>query len=119
MAEHQAAKFSSDPKEAHDAAVKRIGKYLLGSMDKGLTHEPEIGKGLETHVDADFAGGFDIVNAEDPASACSRTGHVIKHAGFPIMWKSKLQTEIALSTTEAEHVALSTALRETMPIMHF
>ena len=34
-------------------------------------------------------------------------------------WKSKLQTEIALSTTEAEHIALSKSLRETIPIVHF
>ena len=76
--------------------------------DEGLTCEPNIAKGLEVFVDADFAGGFNATNAEDPASACSRTGFVIKHAGCPIIWKSKLQTEIALSTTEAECIALST-----------
>ena len=80
---------------------------------------PDNSEGLEVFVDADFAGGFDKAVAEDPASAYSRTGFVIKHAGCPIIWKSKLQTEIALSTTEAECIALSTALREVMPIMHF
>lgn len=119
MAVHQAAKFSNCPKASHGTAVKRIGKYLLGSMDKGLIYEPDVGKGLEVFVDADFAGGFDKVNAEDPSSVYSRTGYIIKYAGCPIVWKSKLQTEIALSTTEAEYIALSTALRETIPIMHF
>jgi len=33
------------------------------------------------------------------------------------VWVSKLQTQVALSTTEAEHIALSTALREVIPIM--
>jgi Asp-tRNA(Asn)/Glu-tRNA(Gln) amidotransferase C subunit len=33
------------------------------------------------------------------------------------MWASKLQTEIALSMTEAEYIALSTALREVIPMM--
>ena len=118
MAVHQAAKFSNNLKASYDTAVKRIGKCLLGSEDKGLTHEPDVEKGLEVFVDADFAGGFEKSTAEDPASVHSRTGFVIKYAGCPIVWKLKLQTEIALSTTEAEHIALSTALREVIPIMH-
>ena len=40
------------------------------------------------------------------------------YAGFPIAWKSSLQSLISLSTTEAEYIALSTALREVIAIMH-
>ena len=47
----------------------------------------------------------------------SRTGFVIRYAGCPIGWCSKLQTEIALSTAEAEYIALSQALREVIPLM--
>ncbi len=47
----------------------------------------------------------------------SRTGYVICYAGCPIGWCSKLQTEIALSTAEAEYIALSQALREVIPLM--
>jgi hypothetical protein len=36
---------------------------------------------------------------------------------LPIKWASKLQTSVALSTCEAEHVAMSTALREVIPLM--
>jgi hypothetical protein len=36
--------------------------------------------------------------------------------GCPIQWNSKLQTEIALSTTEAEYIALSQAMRELIPL---
>jgi KUP system potassium uptake protein len=46
----------------------------------------------------------------------SRTGYVIRYAGCPIYWQSKLQTEISLSTAEAEYIALSQALRETLPM---
>ena len=73
---------------------------------------------MKAFIDADFAGGFNKSVAKDPASVCSRTGFVIKHASCPIIWKSKLQTEIALLTTEAEYVALSIALREVIPITH-
>ena len=46
----------------------------------------------------------------------SRTGYVIRYAGCPIYWQSKLQTEIALFTSETEYIALSQALRETIPM---
>ena len=119
MTVHQVAKFSTNLKACHGTAVKIIGKRLLGTSDEGLEHEPNLDKVLEEFVDAGFAGGFNATKAEYPALACSRTGFVIKCAGCPIIWKSKLQTEIALSTAEAEHAALSTALRETMIITHF
>jgi hypothetical protein len=41
----------------------------------------------------------------------------VTYAGCPIIWASKLQTEIALSSTESEYVALSQALREVLPLM--
>ncbi|KAL7517056.1 hypothetical protein ACHAWF_000103 [Thalassiosira exigua] len=47
----------------------------------------------------------------------SRTGFIIMFANCPIFWVSKLQTEIALSTAEAEYIALSQALREVIPLM--
>ena len=46
----------------------------------------------------------------------SRAGFVIKYANCPIIWTSKLQTEIALSTTEAEYIALSQSMREAIPM---
>jgi hypothetical protein len=51
--------------------------------------------------------------------AKSRTGYVIMFAGCPLIWASKLQTEIALSSTEVEYIALSTATREIIPLMEF
>jgi hypothetical protein len=48
----------------------------------------------------------------NPTTARSRTGFIIFYAGCPITWTSKLQTEIALSATEAEYIALSQSLRE-------
>ena len=40
------------------------------------------------------------------------------YAGCPIYWCSKLQTEIALSTTESEYIALSSAMREVIPFLN-
>ena len=47
----------------------------------------------------------------------SRSGYVITLAGCPIIWASKMQSLIALSTTEAEYIALSTALRKVISLM--
>ena len=57
----------------------------------------------------------DAIN--DPTTAKSRTGYVLNYAGCPLTWTSKLQTEIALSTVEAEYIALSQSLREVIYMM--
>eukprot|EP00957_Ditylum_brightwellii_P020898 1575934-Ditylum_brightwellii.AAC.1 len=51
-------------------------------------------------------------NLDDPESVCRRTGYVFCVAGFPVIWESKLQTEIATSVMMAEYIALSTAMSE-------
>jgi hypothetical protein len=81
-----------------------------------MTYTPDPTKGIEVYVDADFAGGWDPGDAMNADNVYSRTGYVIRYAGCPIYWQSKLQTEIALSTAEAEYIALSQALRETLPM---
>jgi hypothetical protein len=73
-------------------------------------------KGIEVFVDADFSGGWDPGDALNADNFYSRTSYVICYAGCLIFWQSKLQTEISLSTAEAEYVALSQALRETIPM---
>lgn len=84
-------------------------------MDKGLIFKPNISQGLECFVDADFAGGCATGDQMSPESVLSQTGFVIMYAGYPIYWKSKLQTEIASSTMEAEYVALSHSIRKVLP----
>ena len=117
MATHQCARFNNDPKLSHERAVKKIVRYLLDTKDKGIIFRPDLSKGLECFVDADFAGGWKDGDHDSPESVLSRTGFVIMYAGCPITWGSKLQTEIALSTTESEYIALSTAMREDIPFL--
>jgi hypothetical protein len=69
-------------------------------------------------VDASHAGDWKQLSAiDDPLTARSRTGYVIKFADCRILWVSKLQTDIALSTTEVEYIALSTSTRDILPIL--
>ncbi|KAL7516471.1 hypothetical protein ACHAWX_001485, partial [Stephanocyclus meneghinianus] len=104
MAVHQCARFNAYPMLCYEKAVKWIVRYLLGSIYKtDSTH------GLKVFVDADFAGGWSSGNVHNPEVVLSRTGYVIMYAGCPITWSSKLQTQIALSTTKAEYITLSQA----------
>ena len=68
-------------------------------------------------MDADFAGNWDPEEFEDRDTARSRHGYVIMYAGCPIMSKSQLQNECALSSTESEYTGLSYALRDAIPVM--
>jgi hypothetical protein len=116
FAVHQCARFSQAPKLIHEKAVKYIGRYLLHTRDKGIILKPSLKFSLDAYVDSDFAGTWHRRFAHLRDSALSRTGFIITFCGAPIYWKSKLQTEIALSTTEAEYHALSSCLRELIPM---
>ena len=71
---------------------------------------------LDCFVDADFAGTWSPSTSDDPSSVKSRTGYVITLASCPVLWSSKLQSEVALSTTEAEYIALSQSTRDLLPL---
>jgi hypothetical protein len=115
---HQCARFTSDPKIQHGQAIKHIGRYLAGTANKGIIFTPDVTKSLECFVDSDFSGNWHKEDAAtDMDTARSRTGYIISYAGCPIVWGSKLQTHIALSSTEAEYIAISTAMREVIPLM--
>jgi hypothetical protein len=115
---HSAARFQADPKQEHGKAVEWICRYLAGTRDKGMIYTPSPDHSFDVYCDADFAGNWDPDEAEnDKDTARSRSAYVIMYAGCPILWASKLQTLYALSSTEAEYYSLSTALRQTIPIM--
>ena len=113
---HQVARFSHAPKKSHGQAVKRIIRYLIDTSDKGIIFKPDITQGLDCWVDADFSGLYGYEDEQDPVSVKSRTGFVLTLFGCPIIWSSKLQTDITLSSTAAEYVAFSMAMRELIPM---
>jgi hypothetical protein len=69
-------------------------------------------------VDAEFSGNWDSEETDDKDTARSRHGYLIYYAGCPILWKSQLQSEFALSRTESEITGLSYSLRDAIPIMN-
>ena len=112
---HQCARFSENPKVIHGKAVDHIVKYLMKTKDDGLIFKPMKSKCIDVYADVDFCGNWIKETTEDDVStAKSRSGYVIAYAGCRIIWASKLQTQVALSTTEVEFIVLSQALRETI-----
>ncbi len=116
LANHQCARFSNDPRMPHGTALKRIGRYLLGTRDKGMIVRPSKDLTLDCYADADFAGLFSTSDPDDPKSVKSRSGFIITRALIPVAWGGGLQSETALSTMEAEYIALSKALQILLPL---
>ena len=116
----QCCRHGHAPKRSHEEALEHLGLYLKGTMDKGLIMSPEQVDllRLEMFVDADFAGMWGHEHPQDPACAKSRSGYVIFIANCPILWVSKMQDAIACSTMESEHTALSTGMRDLLPIRY-
>lgn len=112
------ARFFNEPKREHEEAVKRICQYLAKTKDDGLILKPDSTKGLECYVDTDWAGSYTHQSSHDLLTAHSQTGYMISYARFPIIWTSKMQPLIALSTTKAEYIVLSTALHEVIAVMN-
>ena len=83
---------------------------------RGLVLKPTGDHCLNAYVDSNFAGLWSHATCQLHDSAISCTGYVILYCGCPIHWVSKLQSEIALSTTEAEYIALSMCLHDLLPM---
>lgn len=113
---HQCARCALNLKISCEEAIKHVGRYLKRIKDKGVIFAFDATKGIEVYVDADCARTWNISDSNKMMSALSRTGCAIKIANCLIIWVSKMQTEVALSTTEAEHITLLQSTREFIPL---
>ncbi len=92
-----------NPAELHWKCVKRVLRYLKETADYALHYNAVDSPDLVAYSDADWGSAFD----RKSISGCS-----VFFGGALVSWASKKQSTIALSTTEAEMVAISEALRE-------
>ena len=104
------ARFSSNPTKCHWTAVKRIMRYLKGTFDFGLLYNTTDAKDLVGYSDADWAG--------DVNDRKSTSGYVFQICGGAISWRSKKQSCVALSTAEAEYMALASTTQEAVWMKH-
>jgi hypothetical protein len=90
--------------KSHWIAVKRIMRYLKGTAHMKLAFRKQHGHRIYGYTDADWAADM------DERKSC--TGYVFIRSGCAITWNSRRQQTVALSTTEAEYMALSAASQE-------
>jgi len=105
FAVNDASRFNANHSETHWKAVKRILRYLNGTKGLKLRFTKNgPNTGLQAFTDADW--GSDVDNRR------SCTGYVFCMGGGAISWNSKRQATVALSSTEAEYMSISSALSE-------
>src|ERR1700688_110152 len=98
------AQYAANPNEEHLNKALYICRYLVGTSNYCLTYNGDSGQGLSACTDSDWAS--------DPTSRWSQTGYYLKMAGGIISWASRAQKTVALSSTEAEYMALSDCSRQ-------
>ena len=99
----QLSQFNSDPSSKHLLAAKRVLRYLKGTSKLGITYSPPATR-LVGYSDADWAG--------DINTRRSTTGYVVMLNHGAIAWRSRRQVTVALSTMEAEYMAITEAAKE-------
>jgi hypothetical protein len=107
------ARYCANPTEAHYAAAKRILRYLKGTVNYRITYTgtTERDPQLVGYCDADWAQDKDNKRK-------STSGYVFVMCGGAVSWQSKKQSSIALSTTEAELMAITSSTKELLWFRH-
>jgi hypothetical protein len=101
------SKYMANPGKPHWDAIKWIFRYLKGTTDYDITFvRQKSDLSVVEYVDADYTGDLD--------DRRSTTSYVFTLTGGPICWKSMIQSTVAMSTTEAEYMALVEAAKEAL-----
>ena len=102
------SQFSTNPTKDHYKAAQHVCHYLVGARDYKLVYTQEEDKGLVTYTDSDWAA--------DKIQQRSVTGYFFKLANGIISWRSHAQKTVALSSTEAEYMAISDCSQQVISI---
>jgi len=93
-----------DPRAPHLAALKRILRYVRGTLDLGLLLRPSSSTDLVVYTDADWAGC--------PDTRKSTSGYAVFLGDNLISWSSKRQNTVSRSSAEAEYRAVANGVAE-------
>uniref|UniRef100_A0A2N9GRU3 Reverse transcriptase Ty1/copia-type domain-containing protein n=1 Tax=Fagus sylvatica TaxID=28930 RepID=A0A2N9GRU3_FAGSY len=101
------SKVHGEPRERALECSEVDFRYLKGTAEHEILFSRQPGtNSVVGYVDADYAGEVD--------DRRSTTGYVFTLSGGPICWKSTLQSIVAMSTTEAEYMAVAEAAKEAL-----
>jgi hypothetical protein len=95
------SQFLVEPRRVHLVATKHVMRYLKGTMDYGLSYDGDHDFTLSGYTDADWAGS--IAERKSTSRCCFSLGSTM------ILWQSRKQSSISLSTMEAENIAACSA----------
>jgi hypothetical protein len=98
------SRYLNGPKMIHLKAAKHVMRYLKGNSQLGIEFIRQAKFTINAYCDADWAG--------DKQDRKSTTGYVVIASGGAICWKSKKQSVVSLSTTEAEYMAVGEVTKE-------
>ena len=104
------SKYNQNPGPQHIDAVRRIFKYIVGTLDVGIKYRKDGSSSLLAYSDSDYAGAVD--------GRKSTAGYVLMLAGGPVSHNSKRQSIVALSSCEAEYIGLTEAGKEAIWLTH-
>ena len=113
FAQNMTSRYQQNPGEDHWHAVKGIIKYLRNTKDMFLVY------GGNPDAELDVTGYCDASFETDKDDTKSQTGYVFVINGGAVDWRSKKQTTIAMSATEAEYIAASEAAMEAVWMRKF
>jgi hypothetical protein len=111
------ARYTSEPTKRHWIGIKRVLRYLAGTVNHGLFYRKE--KNNVTLNTNDIEGYADAGYLSDPHKGRSQTGYAFVYSEAAISWRSTKQTLVATSTNQAEIIALYEASRECVWIRQF
>ena len=100
------SRYMSCPTADHLQLAYGVLRYVAGSVDVGITLGGKPNETLKGYCDADYAA--------DKDSGKSTSGYVFTLHGGAISWSSRLQSVVAVSTTESEYLAAGAAVKEAL-----
>nr|GEU76963.1 hypothetical protein [Tanacetum cinerariifolium] len=100
------ARYQTNPNEHHVSAIKRIFRYLKGTINLGLWYPKDSGFDLIAYSDADHAGCH--LDRKTTSGSVPFLGDKL------VCWSSKKQNYMSISTTESKYVAVSSYCAQVM-----
>ncbi|XP_073224806.1 secreted RxLR effector protein 161-like [Cicer arietinum] len=92
-----ASRYMSAPTDLHFQVLKRVFRYIRSTTEFGIQYQRGGDDTLLSYIDSDYAGDID--------DRKSTSGYVFSLSGGAVLWSSKKQPIVALSTTKAEYIA--------------
>jgi len=103
--------FAHNLGKSHWTTIKHVLAYIKGTLNYGITYKADAKLNPTGYVDSDFAGCKDTRRSTE--------GNIFIVVGEPVLWESKRQETVALSTVEAEYMGFSRATTQALWISKY